>query len=114
MDQLLADLDVEPGIRVLQDDVFLRLEQRLGIERAADASLGESVDVGPFARAGAAGRGVPLLAESVGKSLVLQQGQERLGALGRGPWVLVFQDVCLKVLLENLETPASKSMSAQV
>ncbi|KAI4150111.1 MAG: hypothetical protein LQ340_004257, partial [Diploschistes diacapsis] len=92
--QLLADLDVQPRIRVLEHDVLLGLQQRLGVQRAADARLGQRVDVGPLAGTRAAGGRVPFLAQGLGERFVGDEGEQGGDAGGVvGPGVLGVQDV---------------------
>jgi hypothetical protein len=49
------------------------------------------------------------LAESVGDGLVREKGEELLGVFGSAPWVLAFEDVFGKVLLEDIKTPTARS-----
>ena len=70
MVEFLGDLDIEARVRVFEDDVLLRLEQRAGVEPLARAALGERVDVGPFRCARAARGRVPFLAQALVERLV--------------------------------------------
>jgi hypothetical protein len=65
MVQVLADFDIESGVRVLQDDVLFGFEESFGVERFAGSGFGEGVNVGPFRGGCAAGRGTPFLSKGV-------------------------------------------------
>lgn len=114
MDQLLADLDVETRVRVLEHDVLLRLEQRFTVQGPAGARLRQRVDVGPFTGAAAAGRGVPLLAEGVVQRFVREELEEFLGLVGRFPGVLVSENVVLEMVFQDVEASTSEGKYSSV
>ncbi len=98
MNQLFADFDIKAWIRVLEDDVLLSFQQCLAVEGAAGARLRKSVDVSPFASAGSAWCGIPLLAEGVIESFVGKQLKQSLSLVGFFPRILVPKNVVLKMV----------------
>jgi len=98
MDLLLADLDIEARVGVLEHDILFCFQERFSVESLAGACLSEGVDVGPFAGAGAAGSGVPFLAEGVVEGFVGEELEEALCFFWGGPGVLIREDVGLEVL----------------
>ena len=98
MDLLFTDLDVEARVRILEHNVLLGFQQRLAVEGLTGAGLGDGVNVSPFAGAGAAGCGVPFLAERVVEGFVREELEEALGFFRGGPGVLGVEDVGLEML----------------
>jgi hypothetical protein len=48
MVEMLANLNIQSGISVFENDILLCLKQRLGIQGFAGSSLCQSIDVSPF------------------------------------------------------------------
>lgn len=95
--EFLANLDIQPRVRVLEDDVLLGFEEGLGVEVLARARLGHGVDVGPFGRGGASRGCVPLAPQRVVEGLVRQELEQLLGAFRCAPGILAFEDIVLEV-----------------
>lgn len=97
MDLLLAHLDIESRVRVLEDNILFCLKQGFPVECFRSAGFGEGVDVGPFAGGGSRWSGLPFLAEGVVEGFVREEGEEAFGAGWGGPGILFEEDVVLEV-----------------
>lgn len=89
MDLLLTDLDIEARVGVLEYNILFGFQECFSVESFASPCLGEGVDVGPFAGAGAAGSGIPFLAEGVVEGFVGEELEETFCFFRDGPGVLV-------------------------